>query len=128
MAVAVSETVVLRRELHEMATRIDGLVGVVECLIGTMESLKMDVFSQKVRAESAIQQRDEMHELLDRQIRLTKALTSLLSENNIEFDETKLEESIHTRDEKRAEKAEKELDDEKKRGKLTSNSNTSVHG
>ncbi len=124
MTVAVYETVVLRRELHEMATRIDSIVGVVECMRVTMDSMKMDVLSEKARADSAIRQRDEVHERLDGQIRCTKALASLLSENNIKFDEIELAESTHTRDEKRAEKAEKELDDEKKRGKRTSNSNT----
>ncbi len=49
-------------------------------------------------------------------------MASLLSENNIEFDETELEASTH--DEKRVEKAEKERDDEKKQDKRTSNSNT----
>lgn len=114
----------VRRELHVALARADCLEGAVECMRGAVDGLKLDVLGERVRADAAVRQRNGLQERLDDQIRLTRELKGPLSENNIEFDEAGLVESARTKDEERAERAEKELDDAARRGRRTSNANT----
>ena len=81
-----SETVVLRKEIHALHEQIDTCQGGTQCMIRAVVELSTDLAEEKAVAKRYKEQRDEESKRADDYLRRVKVLEHLLEDNNILFD------------------------------------------
>ena len=119
-----SETTVLRKEIHVMHDQLDACQGVIQCMTHAIEKLSMDLAEANAIAERREEQRDEECKRADGYLRKNKALAKLLEDNNIQFDAESLVDEHRTSEQEKIDNLEDALKKERAKNRRVSNENT----